>query len=135
MLATMVPMSDTDDRIIRFPGLKPADTKTGEKTAGKPVDVPDEIAAAKSKKSAKKSAAADPMAAATAAMAALDEDRQKAIQVIMSGMPYVCVGIQPTDKGADFFTATGGDEAEIAKASPHLASVIERLLRRRGIID
>lgn len=104
-------MSD-DDRLIRFPGAK-----------GAP---------APSVKKPEPAAPASPEAGQ--GLDALDEDRRKALSVIMSGMPFVCIGVQPTDTGADFFTSLGGDTAELAKAQPHLDGVIERLFRRRGIL-
>jgi hypothetical protein len=124
-------MSDDDDRVIQFPGLAggtpPAPSakeqkaaKPGGKAGGKSASKPTAEAT-----SSPEGKAIDPLN--------LDEDRRKALSVIMSGMPFVCIGVQPSEKGADFFTSLGGDEVELAKAAPHLAGVIERLLQRRGI--
>ena len=52
----------------------------------------------------------------------------------MSGMDFVLVGIQPTESGADFFTAVHGDARALFNAQPHLAGVIERAYGRKGII-
>lgn len=104
----MLVMSD-DDRLIRFPGAKPAPTPAAKRPEPATPD-------------------------SDQGLDALDEDRRKALSVIMSGMPFVCIGVQPTATGADFFTSLGGDTAELAKAQPHLDGVIERLFRRRGIL-
>lgn len=102
-------MADDDDRVIRFPGSQPAPAapkaaRAETPATGRPPDPAD-----------------------------LDEDRRKAISVILSGMPFVCIGIQPSATGADFFTSLGGDTAELAKAQPHLDGVIDRLFQKRGI--
>lgn len=96
---------DDDDRVLRFPGSRPAPAAPAEaEPSARPPDPAD-----------------------------LDEDRRKAISVILSGMPFVCIGIQPSATGADFFTSLGGDTAELAKAQPHLDGVIDRLFHKRGI--
>lgn len=64
----------------------------------------------------------------------LTADQEKAIQVVMNGMDFVLVGIRPTETGADFFTAMNGDARALYNAMPHLAGVIERAYRRKGII-
>lgn len=64
----------------------------------------------------------------------LSEDQEKALQVIMSGMSYVCIGIKPTESGADFFTAVDGDAKELTDAAPHLDGVITRALQRKGLL-
>lgn len=63
----------------------------------------------------------------------LSADQEKAIQVIMSGMSFACVGIKPTDQGADFFTAVEGDASDLRNALPHLEGVIERACDRKGL--
>ena len=62
----------------------------------------------------------------------LSAEQQKAFQVVLSGMSFVCVGIQPTQAGADFFTAVHGELADLRNASPHLAGVIDRAIARKG---
>lgn len=106
-------MSD-DPKVIRFPGAaarppRPApvkdDTTTGELAAD---------------------------AAAVGADGLTDEQR-KGIQVILGGMSFVLVGIKPTDRGADFFTAVHGDAADLRNAQGHLDGVIARAFARKGI--
>ena len=67
-------------------------------------------------------------------LGAASEDQEKALQVIMSGMSFVCIGIRPTESGADFFTAVDGDAQELTDAAPHLDGVVDRALRRKGLI-
>jgi hypothetical protein len=113
-------MADDDDRVIRFPGSQPA-------PAAPPAPPAASVAKAKAKRSEPPATERPPDPAD------LDEDRRKAISVILSGMPFVCIGIQPSPTGADFFTSLGGDTAELAKAQPHLDGVIDRLFQKRGI--
>ncbi|TVR44812.1 MAG: hypothetical protein EA402_06145 [Planctomycetota bacterium] len=63
----------------------------------------------------------------------LSEDQEKAIQHIASGATFVMVAIQPTDTGADFFTALDGEAEDLRNAYPHLDGVIARLFDRRGL--
>jgi hypothetical protein len=63
----------------------------------------------------------------------LSPDQQKAMQIVMSGMPFICIGIQATDRGADFFTALHGEPADLRNAQPHLDGVISRAYSRKGI--
>ncbi|MDW8372107.1 MAG: hypothetical protein RMM29_00460 [Planctomycetota bacterium] len=64
----------------------------------------------------------------------MTEEQRKAIQVILSGLAFVVVGIRPTDSGADFFTAIQGDATDLRNALPHLAGVIERAYARKGLL-
>jgi hypothetical protein len=63
----------------------------------------------------------------------LSEDQRKALQVVLSGMTFVLIGIKPTDRGADFFTAIQGDATDLRNACDHLPGVIERAFDRKGI--
>ena len=63
---------------------------------------------------------------------ALNAAQEKAMQVILSGMSYVVVGVKPSGNGADFFTAVDGEPSDILDALPHLDGVIERAVRRKG---
>ena len=105
-----------DDKIIRFPS-----GESGKSAKGK----------------AKESAAAEPKpgvgALDAAGLAALSADQRKASGIVLSGMPFVLIGIKPTQSGADFFTALGGEPADLRNASDHLPGVIERALSKRGI--
>jgi hypothetical protein len=119
-----------DDKIIRFPGAaKPA---TDTPAADKPL----KVAAARpplkdsGKNAAVKGAfkpAADPV---LPGLEHLSEAQRKAIGIVLSGMPFVTVGLKPTVSGADFFTAVGGDATDLHNAEPHLAAVISRAIDR-----
>ena len=63
----------------------------------------------------------------------MTEDQRKAIQVILSGMTFVLIGIKPTDRGADFFTSIHGDATDLRNSQQHLDGVITRALSKRGI--
>ena len=92
------------DKIIRFPGTAKAPTPApAEAEAG--VKGPD----------------------------GLTEDQRKAVQIALGGMAFVIVGIKPTDRGADFFTAVHGDPTDLRNAQDHLGEVIERAFSRKGI--
>jgi hypothetical protein len=84
-------------------------------------------------------AAAPPVAPTATASAlppgldGLSEDQRKALQVVLSGMTFVLVGIKPTDRGADFFTSVHGDATDLRNACDHLPGVIERAFDRKGI--
>ncbi len=92
------------DKIIRFPGAGPK-------------------------------SAATPAAPATPAIGpdGMSDEQRKAIGIIVSGMPFVLVGIKGTDRGADFFTAVAGEPSDLRNALPHLAGVIERAFERKGL--
>lgn len=78
--------------------------------------------------------AAKPEAEATG-LDGLTEEQRKAAQIVLSGMPFVVIGLKSTDKGADFFTAVHGDHTDLRNALPHLNGVIERAFGRKGIIQ
>jgi hypothetical protein len=63
----------------------------------------------------------------------LNEDQRKAMQIVLSGMPFVLVGIKATPSGADFFTAISGEPTDLRNAQDHLGGVIERAFARKGI--
>ncbi len=92
------------DNIIQFPGTTPSDSDKNEDQQIPAFGLPN-----------------------------MSADQEKALQVILSGMSFVCVGIKPTDSGADFFTAVDGEEEELRNALPHLDGVIERAYARKGI--
>ncbi len=110
-----------DDKIIRFPGAKPAAGGNGEGAeTGKDV-----------KTAGKSRGKAD--ASAPLATDGLNEDQRKAIGIVLSGMSFVLVGIKPTDRGADFFTVVTGDATDLRNAQPHLAGTIEKAYDRKGV--
>jgi hypothetical protein len=92
------------DKIIRFPG------KDAGKKGADPKGTPPEDA-----------------------LAGLSEEQRKAIGIVLSGTAFVVVGIKPSERGADFFTAVAGDHTDLRNAQPHLAGVIERALSRKGV--
>jgi hypothetical protein len=96
-----------DDKILRFPGA-----------AGRP--------AGKGERPEEKAAEAGP------GPDGLNDDQRKAMQIVLSGMPFVMIGIKPTTSGADFFTAVQGEAADLRNAQDHLPGVIERAFSRKG---
>ena len=108
-----------DDKILQFPG--------GGSLSGKPE------AKASAKAKAKAKAPAEPLPPAVLGADGLSEDQRKAMQVVLSGMPFVLIGIKATERGADFFTAMHGEAADLRNAQPHLDGVIERAFARKGI--
>ena len=107
-------MSD-DSKVIRFPGAFGKAAKSTPSTTAKPAPA---------------AMAADP--AALGADGLTDEQR-KGIQIILGGMTFVLIGIKPTERGADFFTAVHGDATELRNAQGHLEGVIARAFSRKGI--
>lgn len=114
--APMQPAGMPDDpKVIRFPGLanaKPATAKSKEAAPQPDASVPDAPAIGPD---------------------GLTEDQRKAVQVVLGGMSFVLIGIKPTDRGADFFTAVHGDAGELRNAQPHLDGVIARAFSRKGL--
>jgi hypothetical protein len=104
-------MPDDDDRIIRFPGAG------AKKPPAKGKPTPSEL----------------PPANLPVDLAGLSEDQRKALSIVMSGMPFVLIGIKATASGADFFTALHGDDGDLRNAASHLPGVIERAYSRRGL--
>ncbi len=82
---------------------------------------------------AKPQAAAETPAPALPGLDGLSDDQRKAMQIVLGGMAFVVVGIKPTDRGADFFTAVHGDATDLRNAQDHLAGVIARAMSRKGI--
>lgn len=106
----------SDEKIIRFPtgGRGGSKGAPGKPTTGDTAEPP--LSAGP---------AVDP--------AALSADQRKALGIVLSGMPFVLIGIKPTPSGADFFTAIGGDDADLRNARSHLDGVIDRAYERKGI--
>jgi len=96
----------SDDNIISFPG--PGDARRGE----------DQI-----------SEAGD----GSVGIPGLTADQEKAVQIVLSGMSFVCIGIKPEGDGADFFTAIHGQREDLMDAGPHLGGVIERAYQRKDL--
>lgn len=108
-----------DDKILQFPG--------GAQFPGGPK------ADAKSKGKSRSKAPEEPPPPAAVGLDGLSEDQRKAVQIVLSGMPFVLIGIKATERGADFFTAMHGEEADLRNAQPHLGGVIDRAYARKGI--
>lgn len=100
-----------DEKILQFPG------------AGKRPEAAQ----------AKPAAPAKPPTSSPVGPDGLNDDQRKAMQIVLSGMSFVLVGIKPTTSGADFFTAVSGDASELRNAQDHLGGVIERAFSRKGI--
>lgn len=110
-------MSD-DPKVIRFPGAAARAPRPAPAKADKPADRPADESATD---------------AGTVGPDGLTDEQRKGIQVILGGMSFVLVGIKPTDRGADFFTAVHGDAADLRNAQGHLDGVIARAFARKGI--
>ena len=108
-------MSDEKPNVIQFPGGQPEEPSKPEQ-----------------EEAASTSPSGGPLGGLLGGQ--LSPDQEKALQIIMSGMSFVCLGIKPTESGADFFTAVDGDAGELSDAQPHLDGVIERAMRRKGLI-
>lgn len=104
-----------DDKILRFPG---ANTRPAEKSSGPNRKTPEPSLGSTT---------------ATPGPDGLTEDQRKAMQIVLSGMSFVVIGIKPSGGGADFFTAVQGDPAELRNAQDHLSGVIERAFSRKGL--
>lgn len=102
-----------DDKILQFPGSGKPDANAKPKAKGK--------------------ASGEALSPAALGPDGLSEDQRKAMQVVLSGMPFVLIGIKATERGADFFTAMHGEAADLRNAQPHLDGVIERAFARKGI--
>ncbi len=107
------------DKVIQFPGA-----------AGRQPPEPEKPARGKKADRAAKPGG-EPIAPIDAQN--LSDDQKKALQVVLSGMPFIAIGIKSTPSGADFFTAVHGDADALRNAAPHLAGVIERAMGRKGL--
>jgi hypothetical protein len=107
------------DNIIRFPGAAKPGTASSPDTAAAPGE--------------SAPGASTPTGAPPLGADGLTDDQRKAMQVILSGMSFILVGIKPTDRGADFFTAVHGEAHDLRNAQPHLDGVIARAYARKGL--
>ena len=110
-------MTDSSDKekIIQFPGL---DQSEGADAA--PTSQPNESAAE-----------AEEVTETVDPAGVMNEHREKAMQIALSGMSFITIGIQPTGSGADFFTSIDGVEQDLLDALPVLVGVIARAVERR----
>jgi len=98
--------SESDDRVIAFPGGTASPRRDEQVSEPGPGDV---------------------------GIPGLSADQEKAIQIVLSGMSFVCIGIKPAGDGADFYTSLHGKRGELHDAGPHLDGVIQRAYERRDI--
>jgi hypothetical protein len=77
-----------------------------------------------------------------------DADQQKAIYLILSGMPFVLVAARPTRQengkatpcapadatGADFFTVVRGDSDTLLGVQAHLPDIVARAYTKQGLL-
>lgn len=63
----------------------------------------------------------------------LTHDQNKAMGLILSGMPFVFVGIKETGRVADFFTALHGEPTVLRNAQDELPAAIARLYAKKGV--
>lgn len=76
-------------------------------------------------------------------------DQEKAMNLILSGQPFILVSCLPTKEsfdgkhvpcksedatGCDFFTCLDGEKETLLSAKEELPSVIDRLYKKRGLI-
>jgi len=65
----------------------------------------------------------------------LNAAQTKAINLIMSGLPFVTVAIRPTSEtGHDFFVSIDGNHDVLRLAQSELPRVIDRAFAREGIV-
>lgn len=76
----------------------------------------------------------------------LTPDQQKAVALVLSGRPFIALGMVPTTAsgkpslpgeeatGCDFATAMGGDSDTLLAVKDHLGDVIDRLYKRHGLL-
>ena len=108
-----------DEKIIQFPG-QAAQSAAASDT--------DKLAASETSTAGP---TATPDGSTVDAPGVMNEQREKSMQIALSGMSFITVGIQPTETGADFFTAVDGVPTDIRDALPVLEGVIERAFQRR----
>ncbi len=77
-------------------------------------------------------------------LAGMTPNQQKAICIVMSGRPFLTIGMVPTladgspgrpgqeATGCDFHTVAEGDKETLLAVKAHLADVIDRLYKRHG---
>jgi hypothetical protein len=52
---------------------------------------------------------------------------------ILAGTSFIFIGLKPSDKGMDFYTAMHGDPADLSMVQDDLPDVIGRLYTKKGI--
>jgi hypothetical protein len=75
----------------------------------------------------------------------VSSDQEKAIRLVLSGLPYVVIACRETVEGrpakpgeeptgCDFHTALGGDHEVLRNVKGHLPDAIDRIYHRHGIL-
>jgi hypothetical protein len=64
----------------------------------------------------------------------LSQAQQKAMNIIISGMPFVVIGIYPIRNGADIFSSLGGNKEELIKAYDKLGEILERAYEKENLL-
>lgn len=64
----------------------------------------------------------------------LSQAQQKAVNIVISGMPFIVVGILPTVSGADIFSALGGNKEELIKVYHKLGEILERAYEQENLL-
>ena len=64
----------------------------------------------------------------------LSQAQQKAVNIVISGMPFIVVGILPTVGGADIFSALGGNKEELIKVYHKLGEILERAYEQENLL-
>ena len=115
-----------NEKILQFPGTA---KKTSRRTSKKPPAT--KIAPAEIPPPAPQRLS--PAGDGSLGLPGLTQDQEKAVKMILSGMPFVILGIRPTDTGADFYTAIDGQTQDLRNASGHIPHIIAQALDKAGL--
>ena len=63
----------------------------------------------------------------------LEQEQQQAMSTILGAKNFICIGIVPTETGADFHVSAGGDSADFHNALPHLELLVMNSLIKKGL--
>lgn len=64
----------------------------------------------------------------------LSQAQQKAMNIVVSGMPFIVIGILPTGNGADIFSSLGGNKEELIKVYNKLGEILERAYEKENLL-
>jgi hypothetical protein len=118
----------SDEKIIRFPG-----GGAGKPGAGAGAGKPRASGAAGAGLSRQEPEPPASLPIDQVDVSTLSPEQQKALGLVLSGLPFVIVAIRPTATGADFFTSLHGEGGDLRNARPHLDEVIGRAYTRKGV--
>lgn len=65
----------------------------------------------------------------------LDANQAKALSLVISGVPFILIGIKEAGDGADYFTAVHGDKDVLYNSLDALPGVIKRAYERAGVFE